>query len=169
MSLLNIICSDSYHLFPWMHILFKSITESTHQGQRINLNFSWSNFPWLQILEREWVWEISISKWICLFFFFGCVCGMWKFLGQELNLSHGSNPNHCSDNTRSLTLCATKITLGSLFHMHHITYYTQRFRVKTKNIIIPASQTLYLYKNIDVCISSLVKLYWEFWINSLSK
>ena len=32
-----------------------------------------------------------------LFFFFGCTCGMWKFLGQGLNLSHGS------DNAESLT------------------------------------------------------------------
>ena len=35
--------------------------------------------------------------------FFGDACGMWKFLGQGSNLSHSSDPNHSSDNTRSLT------------------------------------------------------------------
>ena len=37
------------------------------------------------------------------FFLFGLNCGMWKFLGQGSNLSHSSDPNHSSDNTRSLT------------------------------------------------------------------
>lgn len=36
-------------------------------------------------------------KFLFLPFFFGCTCGMWKFLGQ------GSNPCHSSDNTGSLT------------------------------------------------------------------
>ena len=31
---------------------------------------------------------------------------MWKFPGQELNPHHSSNQSRCSDNTRSLTLCA---------------------------------------------------------------
>ena len=30
--------------------------------------------------------------------FFGHACGMWKFLGQEMNLHHSSDPGHCSDN-----------------------------------------------------------------------
>ena len=38
-----------------------------------------------------------------LFFFEGgCACGIWKFLGQELN------PCHSSDDAGSLTCCATR-------------------------------------------------------------
>ena len=31
-------------------------------------------------------------------FFLFCTCGVWKFLGQGLNLHHSSDPGHCSDN-----------------------------------------------------------------------
>ena len=34
--------------------------------------------------------------------------GMWKFLGQELNSSHSSDPSHCSDSAGSLTHCTTR-------------------------------------------------------------
>ena len=37
----------------------------------------------------------------------GCARGMWKFLGQGLNLHHSSNPGHCGDNPGSLPSCAT--------------------------------------------------------------
>ena len=46
----------------------------------------------------------------CLFvwgFFFGHICGMWKFLGQGSNPSL-SNPSLCSDNARSLIWCTTR-------------------------------------------------------------
>ena len=33
---------------------------------------------------------------------------MWKFLSQELNLCHSSDPSHCSGNARSLTQGATR-------------------------------------------------------------
>ena len=36
---------------------------------------------------------------------FGHMHGMWKFLGQGLNLSHSSDPSCCSDSARSLTCC----------------------------------------------------------------
>ena len=45
------------------------------------------------------------------FFFFSlaCTCGIWKFLGQELNLCHSNNLSCCcSDNTRTLTCCTTR-------------------------------------------------------------
>ena len=48
------------------------------------------------------------SCFICLkpyFFFFGCTCGMWKFLGQELNLCHSSDPGHSSNNATSSGGC----------------------------------------------------------------
>lgn len=37
-----------------------------------------------------------------------CAHGTWKFLGQELNLSHSSNRSRCSDNAGSLICCAIK-------------------------------------------------------------
>ena len=43
----------------------------------------------------------ALLKWY-YFFFFGCAQGMWKFLGQGLNLSHSS------DNARSLTCWASR-------------------------------------------------------------
>ena len=43
------------------------------------------------------------------FFFFFFAVPMWKFPGQGLNPRHSSNlSNHCGDNARSLTHCATK-------------------------------------------------------------
>ena len=41
------------------------------------------------------------------FFFFGCTQGMWKFLGQWLNLCHNSDPSHCND-SNSLICYATR-------------------------------------------------------------
>ena len=40
-------------------------------------------------------------------FFFGCAQGIWKFPGKRSNLCHSSDQSCCSDNTRSLTHCAT--------------------------------------------------------------
>ena len=40
--------------------------------------------------------------------FFGCTHGLWKLLGQGLNLHHSSYPNQSSDIARSLTSCATR-------------------------------------------------------------
>ena len=42
------------------------------------------------------------------FKFFGHTHSMWKFSGQGWNPCHSSDPSHCSDNTRSLTHCATR-------------------------------------------------------------
>ena len=44
---------------------------------------------------------------LSLFFFslFGRASGMQKFLGQELNPCHSSDPSHSSDNLGSLTCC----------------------------------------------------------------
>ena len=53
---------------------------------------------------------MSILFWELLyfFFFFGCAHGIWTFPGQGSNLSHSSDPSHCSDSARSLTHCATR-------------------------------------------------------------
>lgn len=51
-----------------------------------------------------------------------CQChthGIWKFLGQGLNMCH--NCNHCSDNTRPLTCWAMrKLSLDTSYKWNHI-------------------------------------------------
>lgn len=46
-------------------------------------------------------------KSLFIYLFFASVCGMWKFLGQGLNLCHGSNPSCCSDSPGSKMYCST--------------------------------------------------------------
>ena len=52
-------------------------------------------------------------------FFFGCMCSIWKFSGQEsnqgqeLNLSRSCNLCHSRSNAESLTHCAGPLHLGS--------------------------------------------------------
>ena len=48
------------------------------------------------------------------FFFFSCVCGMWKFPGHGKNSPH-SNPSCCSDNSITLTCCTRE-----LLHTHSL-------------------------------------------------
>ena len=43
-----------------------------------------------------------------IYLFFGCLHGMYKFLGQRLNPHHRSNPSHCSDSAGSLTHWVTR-------------------------------------------------------------
>lgn len=45
---------------------------------------------------------------LIFFFFFGCLHGMYKFLGQRLNPHYRSNPSHCSDSAGSLTHWVTR-------------------------------------------------------------
>ena len=42
------------------------------------------------------------------FFLFGLAHGMWKCPGQGSNPYHSSNPNHHSDNPRSLSYCTKR-------------------------------------------------------------
>ena len=42
------------------------------------------------------------------FFIFGHACHIWKFPSQGLNSIHSHDPSHSSDNTGSLTYCATR-------------------------------------------------------------
>ena len=53
-------------------------------------------------------WSKKFYLFFYLFIFFGCTCGIWKFLGQGSNLCHSSDQSCCSDNTRSLTCCAIR-------------------------------------------------------------
>ena len=47
--------------------------------------------------------------------FFGCSYGMWKSLGQGLDLDHSSDLSSCSNNTGSLTRCTTRELIMGLF------------------------------------------------------
>ena len=67
----------------------------------------------VEILQNDW----NCAEGEGLFYFyvennglfiFGCASGMPKFQGQGLNLSHSSDPSHCSDNAESLTHWATR-------------------------------------------------------------
>ena len=49
------------------------------------------------------------------FFLFGLAHGMWKCPGQGSNPYHSSNPNHHSDNPRSLSYCTKRQFLTSFF------------------------------------------------------
>ena len=49
------------------------------------------------------------------FFLFGYALGIWKFLGQRLNLHCINDPSHCSDNARSLTRDTSGESWGWLF------------------------------------------------------
>ena len=42
---------------------------------------------------------------VCLLFFFGCIRGIWRFLGQGMNLSHSFDLHHRCSNTGSLSHC----------------------------------------------------------------
>ena len=60
-------------------------------------SFTWNDF-----------WGINPCyqvPWLYFYFclFFCCACGMWKFLGQRLNLCHRSDLSHSSDNVGFLT------------------------------------------------------------------
>ena len=51
---------------------------------------------------------------------FGGTCSIWKFPGEELNLSHRSDLRHSRRNARSLTHCASLgSTLCSLRNLRH--------------------------------------------------
>ena len=62
------------------------------------------------VIAKTWKQLICplIDEWINKIFIFRCICGMWKFLGQGLNLNHNRDRSCCSDNAGSLTLCTTR-------------------------------------------------------------
>lgn len=57
--------------------------------------------------------EEMSAKYPSLFIICASFHGIWKFSGQGLKLCHGSNPNHCSDNDRSLSCCVTRERLAA--------------------------------------------------------
>ena len=69
-------------------------------------------------LLRSFLWPSRILLYICTIPFliiFGHAHCMRKFPGQEWNSSHSCNQSHSSENTRSLTCCATIETLYHTF------------------------------------------------------
>ena len=50
----------------------------------------------------------------------GRTCGIWKFLGQKVNLSRSWDPCHSCNNAGSLTLCATAGTPGLCFTWDYV-------------------------------------------------
>ena len=57
-------------------------------------------------------------------FFFGCTCSTWKFLGQGLSPHHSRDwsPSCCSDNTGSLTCCATRKLLTTFISLNRYVF-----------------------------------------------
>ena len=51
-----------------------------------------------------------VQLYLCIYLlYYGCTCGIWKFLDQGRNMSHGCNLGHSCDNTRSFNpLCQTR-------------------------------------------------------------
>ena len=59
------------------------------------------------------IWQVTCHLWVSVFLvffvvFFGHVCSMLKFLGQESNLCHSSDLSHGSDNVWSSPCWATR-------------------------------------------------------------
>ena len=61
-----------------------------------------------------------VCLFVCLVFL--TTHGLQKLPGQRLNLHHGSDPRHSSDNTRSLTHCAIRELLKCLFKIYYLPY-----------------------------------------------
>ena len=74
--------------------------------------------------------KLPFSFFLSFFFFFGHGHSMWKFPGQGSNPYHISDPSHCSDDTRSLTCCATRELLKyilSKYKCYGIQIISQKF------------------------------------------
>ena len=69
------------------------------------------------------------------FFFFFCTCGMWKFLGQRPNLCHSNDLSGLSDNTGSLTCCATGEVQSLCAHETYSIIEKEKLTEKSNGII----------------------------------
>ena len=97
--------------------------------------FFWVVFP-VRAFFDPFTSNLSVSSY--LFIYFGCTCGMWKFLGLGTNPCHSSNSSHCSDNTGSLTNCTARELPGTptsktyppnIWHWELIGYVSTRPKV----------------------------------------
>ena len=77
-----------------------AMRKMSHQREDRSHLCSWG---WLQASTAA---GLGKNPWF--FCFFPCAWGMWKFLGQGLNVHPRSGPSPCSDNTRSLTHYPTR-------------------------------------------------------------
>ena len=146
----------------------KAQGESLYHGhQWVFVDYSLANFQidglLVQILSIFSIAVRIFSKHLSLFtstikktfFFLGYACGLWKFPGQGSNPCHSSDPGCCSDNSRSLTCCATRKLLlrGLHFQLNQIqtiqtvkpprTVHTEFFRINYVNLVILLSKVFW--------------------------
>ena len=71
----------------------------------------------ISILLHIKLCSVADVNWLCnkiffysffFFFFLDCICGVWKFLGQMLNLCCSCSLHHSCGNARSLPCCITR-------------------------------------------------------------
>ena len=79
--------------------------------------FSYKSSSWTLSLHSGFYAEIQciLLMPFASLFVFGHTHGMWKFLGQEWNWQHSSNPSHCRDSAGSLTCCTIRTPCLSAF------------------------------------------------------
>ena len=78
------------------------------------LSKSQAHFSYIAVQSFNWVaLAFSMCNFQLYVYFFGHTHNMQKFPGQGSNLSHSSNPSHCSDNNGYLTHWATQELLNS--------------------------------------------------------
>ena len=71
----------------------------------------------------RWHMDAQFMGFFVFYLFFAHTCGMWRFLGQGLNLHHSNHLGRYSDSTRSLTRCATGELLDSQFKRTLMYFY----------------------------------------------
>lgn len=98
----------------WLRITKVVFIHPDHNWQRpVSMAELW--WTWLFLVLNVLGQLCPFSEAVCFVLFFWLHCTMWKFLGQGSNPHHSSNPSCCSDNTGSLTCCATGEILALFF------------------------------------------------------
>ena len=84
---------------------------------------------------------------VFFFFFFGCICSMWKFLGQGLNPCHSCSPSYSSVNSGSLTSCSTRELLSFVrFFSIGIFFLLMQLKMQIVSLIY-LSDSLLMHRN----------------------
>ena len=102
------------HHLPQQHPRSRGNASMRRQGQ-VGFSLGLEYFPALSHVVKHTYGKYNTCGgffffWLFPYIFFvcfnGCIHGIWKFLGQELNPSHSCNLCHSCGNARSLTPCA---------------------------------------------------------------
>ena len=118
-------CMNVIFFFYWRDTVFpislwkKRVSQIFNSTKQLRIVFPSLEQILFSFVEKSlgiesWEWGIheaatmSVEMLVFFFFFFGLACGMWKFLGQGLNLCHSSDLSCCSNNGRSLTHCTSR-------------------------------------------------------------